>query len=117
MTLGAHLRALREAKRAGDTSFSLRQVAKRVGVEPGYLSRIENDKFEGRPSEQLLVALAKELGEHPDVLLAMAGRVSERLKAIIRKRPKLFAEVIEYLAEQPDHAVLRVVREVRDGDW
>jgi len=61
--------------------------------------------------------LAVDLGEDPDVLLALAGKVSGDLQAIIRRRPKLFADLIRALREAPDHAILRVVREVRDGDW
>lgn len=61
--------------------------------------------------------MATELGEDPDVFLALAGKVSSDLQEIIRKRPKLFAELIQQLKEAPDHAVLRVVREMRDGDW
>jgi hypothetical protein len=69
------------------------------------------------PSEEKTKRLAAELGEDPDVLLAMAGKVSKDLQDIIRKRPKLFADLIRELKEAPDHAILRVVREVRDGDW
>jgi hypothetical protein len=58
-----------------------------------------------------------ELGEDPDVLLAMAGKVSTDLLDIIRKRPALFAELIRQLKSAPNKAVLRIVREVRDGDW
>ena len=47
----------------------------------------------------------------------MAGKVSSDLQEIIRKRPELFAELIRQLKKAPDHAVLKVVREVRDGDW
>jgi HTH-type transcriptional regulator, competence development regulator len=47
----------------------------------------------------------------------MAGKVSCELQTIVRKRPKLFAELIRALKDQPDHAVLRIVREVRDGNW
>jgi len=57
------------------------------------------------------------LDEDPDVLLAMAGKVSSDLQDIIRKRPQLFADLIRQLKTQPDHAVLRLVREVKDGDW
>jgi hypothetical protein len=69
------------------------------------------------PSEDTLIRLAADLGLDPDVLLAMAGKVSSDLQAVIRKRPRLFADVIRELKDMPDHAVLRVVREVRDGDW
>ena len=39
------------------------------------------------------------------------------LQEAIRKRPQLFAQLIRELKEMPDHAVLRLVREVRDGGW
>ena len=51
------------------------------------------------------------------MLLALAGKVSSYLQEVIRKRPALFAELIRGLKEMPDHAVLRLVREVRDGEW
>src|SRR5262245_37142248 len=116
-SLGHYLRKAREAKQAREgNSFSLRQVAERIGVEPSYLSKIERG-LEPRPSEQTTRALAEALGEDPDALLAMAGKVSQDLQEIIRKRPRLFAELIRELKNQPDHAVLRLVREVRDGNW
>ena len=99
-----------------DRRFSLRQVARRIGIEPSYLSKIERGQV-APPSEATTVRLARELGEDPDVMLAMAGKVSGDLQEIIRKRPALFAELIRQLKEAPDHAILRIVREVRDGDW
>lgn len=114
--LGAYLRRKREALREEDPRYSLRQVAERVGIEPSYLSKVERD-IGSPPSEETLVRLAGELGEDPDVLLALAGKVSEELQAAIRKRPRLFGELIREMRDMPDHAVLRVVREVRDGDW
>ncbi|MCY3802400.1 MAG: helix-turn-helix transcriptional regulator [Chloroflexi bacterium] len=106
----------RRRLRQNDRRFSLRQVARRVGIEPSYLSKIERNQV-APPSEATTVRLAKELGEDPDVMLAMAGKVSGDLQEIIRKRPVLFAELIRQLKEMPDHAILRIVREVRDGDW
>ena len=69
------------------------------------------------PSEAATRRLAAEIGEDPDVLLALAGKVSSDLREIILRRPRLFAELLRQLREAPDHAILRVVREVRDGDW
>jgi HTH-type transcriptional regulator, competence development regulator len=116
MSFGDFLRQRREERRATDPGFSLRRVAASVGIEPSYLSKIERGD-QPPPSEETIRALAKELGEDPDVLLAMAGKVSKDLQAIIRKRPKLFAELIRQLKDLPDRAVLRLVREVRDGEW
>ena len=115
--LGDYLRKRRLARQAREgNAFSLRQLAGRVGVEPSYLSKIERG-LEPRPSEETTRALALALGEDPDLLLAMAGKVSGDLQAIIRKRPQVFAQLIRELKNMPDRAVLRLVREVRDGNW
>jgi transcriptional regulator with XRE-family HTH domain len=116
MQFGEYLREKRERLRREDRSYSIRKVAGRIGIEPAYLSKIERD-VTAPPSEATTVKLARELGEDPDMLLAMAGKVSSDLKEIIRKRPKLFADLIRELKKAPDHAVLRVAREVRDGEW
>ena len=113
---GNFLRQRREVKRTKDPSFSLRQLAGTIGVEPSYLSKVERGK-EPPPSEARIVALAKALGEDPDLLLALAGKVSTDLLEIIRKRPELFSHLLRELKSLPDHAVLRIARDVRDGKW
>jgi HTH-type transcriptional regulator, competence development regulator len=113
---GDHLRKSREAKRTGDTAFSVRGLAAVVGVEPSYLSKVERG-LEAPPSEARILALAKALGEDPDVMLALAGKVSSELMDIIRQRPELFGQLLRELRTQPSHAVLRIVRDVRDGQW
>ena len=116
MTFGSHIRAVRERLRSESSAFSLRQVARRISVEPAYLSKIERDQV-GPPSEATTRRLAAVLDEDPDVLLALAGKVSADLRQIILRRPKLFAQLLRELKESPDHALVRIVREVRDGDW
>ena len=113
---GQFIRARREALKQDDRRYSVRQVAQRIGVEPSYLSKVERGEV-APPSEATIRKLARELDQDTDVLLAMAGKVSTDLQEVIRKRPAVFAELIRELKNQPDHAVLRLVREVRDGDW
>ena len=116
MTFGDYIREHREVLKSQDRRFSVRQVAQRIGVEPAYLSKIERGDV-APPSEAKIRALAEELGKDPDVLLAMAGKVSSDLQQIIRKRPQLFADLIRQLKSVPDQALLRIARDVRDGDW
>lgn len=113
---GDFIRERRERLKENDSSFSVRQVAKRIDVEPSYLSKVERGET-APPSEAKIQRLADDLGEDPDVLLALAGKVSSELQAVILKRPELFAGLIRELREMPDHAILRLVREVRDGVW
>jgi transcriptional regulator with XRE-family HTH domain len=116
-TFGQHIREKREKLRTDDRRFSLRQVAGRMGIEPSYLSKIERGDQKAYLTEERIRCLADDLGEDPDVLLALSGKISNDIQNIIRKRPELFAQVIRELKNVPDHAVLRVVREVRDGEW
>jgi transcriptional regulator with XRE-family HTH domain len=113
---GGYIREKREALRTEDPCYSLRQVATRIGIEPSYLSKIERGE-QTYLSEEKIVSLADDLGEDPDVLLALSGKVSKDIQEIIRKRPQLFAQLIRDLKDMPDQAVLRIVREVRDGKW
>lgn len=115
-SLGTFLRQRREALRRGDPRFSVRQVAERLGIEPSYLSKVERD-IGSPPSEDTLVRLAADLELDADVVLALAGKISSDLRDVIRRRPQLFAELIRELKNLPDRSVLRLVREVRDGDW
>jgi transcriptional regulator with XRE-family HTH domain len=116
MDFGSFIRQKREGLRETDRRYSVRQVAQRIGVEPAYLSKVERGE-QAPPSEATIRRLAEDLELDVDVLLAMAGKVSSDLQAIIRHRPELFAQLLRELRDMPDHAILRLVREVRDGDW
>jgi len=113
---GEHVRFLRMRLAGDDSSFSLRKLASRCEVTPAYLSRVERGEV-APPGEETQIKLANELGEDPDVMLAMGGKISSDLRSIILARPKLVAELIRAIKSMPDHAVLRVVREVSDGEW
>jgi HTH-type transcriptional regulator, competence development regulator len=115
-TFGTYVRDKREQLHQKTSAHTLRKVAGRLGVQPSYLSKVEREDV-APPSEATIIKLAHDLHEDPDVLLAMAGKVSADLRAAIIKRPALFAELIRELKNAPDQAVLRIVREVRDGEW
>ena len=113
---GDYVRMVRERLAEQSARYSLRQVAIRIGIEPAYLSKVERGVVPP-PSEETIVKLAAELNENADLMLALAGKVSSDLQEIIRRRPRQFAELIRQLKDAPDHAIVRFVREVRDGDW
>ena len=116
LSFGNYVRQCREKLKARDAAFSVRQVAGRVGIEPAYLSKIERNEMPP-PGEETICRLASELDMDADLLLAMAGKVSSDLRAIIMRRPRLFADLIRQLKSAPDHAILRIVRQVSDGNW
>lgn len=117
MDFGTYIREARERLKEHDKQkFSLRAFAKRLNIEPSYLSKIERGTF-NPPSEELICKIANELNESPDVLLAMAGKLSSDLREIILKRPVLFGQLIRELKQYPDSAILRITRDVEDGEW
>lgn len=62
--------------------MSLRGLARLVEAEPAYLSKIEREIFPP-PSEALIVKIAVHLGEDPDRLLALAGKVPSDVRDMI----------------------------------
>ena len=52
---GSYIREKREALRAEDRSYSLRQVAIRIGIEPSYLSKIERGEHQAYLKEEKIL--------------------------------------------------------------
>jgi len=84
-SFGATVRRLREGQKIG-----LRKFAQLVGMSPTYLSKVERDEFKP-PTEEKVRAIAEALGQDPDELLALAGRVSSDLADIIQRHPREMA--------------------------
>jgi transcriptional regulator with XRE-family HTH domain len=87
-SFGALVRQEREAKEIG-----LREMAKKIGVSPTYLSKIERDEFPP-PAEDKVRKIAEIIGQDADELLALAGRVASDLTDIIRQRPREMADFL-----------------------
>ena len=85
---GAFIRREREAREIG-----LREMAKKIGVSPTYLSRVERDEF-SPPAEDKVRKIAEIIGHDADELLALAGRVASDLTEIIRERPREMADFL-----------------------
>ena len=85
---GAFIRRKREEK-----EFGLREMAKKVGISPTYLSKCERDEFPP-PSEDRVREIAKILGCDVDELLARAGRVSSDVAEIIKRHPVQLAALL-----------------------
>ncbi len=78
---GAFIRRKREEKELG-----LREMAKKVGISPTYLSKCERDEFPP-PAEDRVRKVAEIIGCDVDDLLARAGKVSTDVSDIIKRHP------------------------------
>ena len=77
--------------------------------------KIERDELPP-PSEKVIVKLAAELRQDPDVLLAMAGKVPSDFVDMIRKYPRDFALFVQTQRAKPE-TIEQFAKQVRDGDW
>ena len=80
---GDLLRATRVAK-----GYSLRKFAQLASVSPTYLSQVEQGKMERPPTADRVSKMAELLGASPDEWIALAGRVSKEMEAIIHSQPE-----------------------------
>lgn len=74
-------------------------LAKQIGISLTYLCRIENDTYP-TPSEQIIVDIAKVIGECPDKLLSLGGHVSSDLIGIIMACPREISAFLRLTKEQ-----------------
>jgi len=113
---GKRIRVLREKLLKEDREYSLRRFAVRVGMSPTYLSKVERGDLPP-PGEEKVKTIAKELGQDPDELLALAGKVASDIPEIIRRRPVAMAKLIRRMRNMEDEQVERIFRIVEDGNW
>lgn len=116
MNFGDYTKQLREQRHRISSRYSVRQMALRVGIKPGYLSRLERGEV-SPPPEETILRLAADLGEDPDILLALAGQIAADVREIIVQRPLLFAELIRGLSDLPDHQLTTLVQQVRNSRY
>lgn len=104
---GAKVRREREKLEIG-----LREMAKKIGVSPTYLSKVEREEF-APPAEDKVIAIANVLGCDPDELLALAGKVSSDLTEIIRRHPREMASFLRSANGLTAEQMARLVEEAR----
>ena len=102
---GAYVRQEREGREIG-----LREMAKKIGVSPTYLSKIERDEF-APPAEDKVRKIAEILDIDVDELLALAGKVSTDLSEIIREHPREMAALLRTTKGMTASDVARLARE------
>ncbi len=83
-TFGKRIRELRIHHKEYN---SLREFARKVGLSPAYLSRIENEK-EPAPSEVVIERLAGALGADKYELFSSAGKLPTEFLDTFKKNPK-----------------------------
>ncbi len=91
-TFGKRIQHLRREKK-----LTQREVAKRLGIDFTYLSKLENDRGEA-PGDETVRGLARVLDTDTEELLALAGKVPPSL----RDRAQIDVKFARFLRRLPD---------------
>jgi transcriptional regulator with XRE-family HTH domain len=83
----------RVRRRRQELDIGLRELARRVGLSPAYLSMVERGELPP-PAEEKVVSLARELKFDADALLASAGRVADEVSELVRAHADELPELI-----------------------
>lgn len=114
MTLGQKLK-----ERRLDKNLTLRDLAKLVKTDFTYLSKIENDKTDHPPSEDLLGRLSVQLETDLDELLSLSGQVPEKFREALTRDQGAFAflrSAIDSKLSESEWAALKDSMEKRNQE-
>lgn len=98
LSFGRRIRELRTQK-----TLTQRELAARVKIDVGYISKIESEKVPP-PSEKVIERLALVLEADKDELMVLAGRAPKDLERIITRDARI-------------PTILRRARELSPQDW
>lgn len=97
--LGSYIKARRELLNSRFGDYSIRAVARRIGIHQSYLSKLE--RGEHAPlSESTLIALARDLGEDQDLICALGGRIPSRVAGLLSRFPERFVDFVRELERE-----------------
>ena len=94
-------RLIRKARK--DREYSQRELAKLVGVNFTYLSKLENDRADYPPSKEVIQSLSKHLDLNEAELTQLAGRINPEDTEIIQDLFKQYQEMPVLLRRMRDN--------------
>lgn len=93
---------IRQARK--DKGYSQRDLAKLVGLDFTYLSKLENNRADYAPKEDVIRNLAEHLDLDPEELTFLAGRIPERDEEFLKQNYKAMPALFRRMKENPEFA-------------
>lgn len=112
MTFGQILRRIRRSK-----EMTQREVAQNIAMDYSYFSRLENDRFDSKPTRDTVDKIADALScneEERSELLAAAGRINEEIEqaARIASKDPVFGKLFRAVVRLPLDRVEEIADQV-----
>jgi transcriptional regulator with XRE-family HTH domain len=99
LTFGKVIRQSRK-----DKGFSQRELAHRIDVDFTYLSKLENDRSEYAPKEEVIRSLAAHLDLDEEELIVLAGRMPQAYEEFLKQNYKTMPALLRRMRENPEFA-------------
>lgn len=93
---------IRQARK--DKGYSQRQLAGLLSVDFTYLSKLENDRADYPPKEDVIRGLARNLGIDEEELIFLAGRIPQHYENFLKQNPKEITALFRRLQQNPGFA-------------
>ena len=102
---GAFIRSIREER-----EFGSREMAKKIGISPTYLVKVERDEF-SPPAEDKVRKIVEIFAIDLDELMALAWKISSHLSGIIKEHPRELVALLRTTKGMTADNVAKLIRE------
>lgn len=93
---------IRQARK--DKGYSQRELAELLGLDFTYLSKLENNRADYAPKEDIIRALARNLDLNEEELIFLAGRIPQRDEDFLKQHYKAMPTLFRRMRENPEFA-------------
>lgn len=93
---------IRQARK--EQGYSQRQLAALLEVDFTYLSKLENDRADYPPKEDVIRGLARNLGIDEEELIFLAGRIPQHYEQFLKQNNRELTALFRRLQENPNFA-------------
>lgn len=84
--------------------YSQRDLAKLLGVNYSYLSKLENNRADYPPKEEIIRGLASHLHLDAEELIVLAGRLPQQYEEFLKQNYKEMPALLRRMQENPEFA-------------
>ncbi len=97
-----------------DKGYSQRELSERLGLDFTYLSKLENNRADYAPKEEVIRQLAQHLDLAAEELIFLAGRIPQQEEELLKQHYKTMPTLFRRMRENPEFAE-RVLREATES--
>jgi HTH-type transcriptional regulator, competence development regulator len=93
---------IRQARKV--KNYSQRELAKILEIDFTYLSKLENNRADYAPKEDVIRGLARNLDLDEEELIYLAGRIPHQEEELLKQHYKSMPALFRRMRENPDFA-------------